>query len=202
LLRILANCESPSAGKISFFGKVAAFQRIGNPRYDHMTCSENLAIDARAMGVSIGDARRALARLAEFSGMGPLLDLPSRRVDRMLFQDLGVSFQCCLDYDILIADELARPRQEKVSESWMSYLHAAPDIGKTVILSSRDTSKLLPHCTHLLLIDQAAVLAYGPTADVKAEFGEFLDRAAAATIKAGAQADMLGKEIDDDDEYV
>jgi ABC-type polysaccharide/polyol phosphate transport system ATPase subunit len=143
-----------------------------------------------------------LARIGEFSGTGSLLDLPARRVDRQIFQDLGLSFQCCLDYDILIADELARPRQEKVAESWMTYLQGAPDAGKTVILTCRETNKLVPHCTHLLLIDQADLLAYGPSASLKTEFADFLDRAAEAGVGVAARADMLRREVDDEDEFV
>lgn len=201
LLRILANCESPSIGTVSFFGKVAALQRIGNPLYGHMTCQENLALEARFMGLRASEVRAALARVPEFSGAGHILDLPSRRVDRAVFQDLGLSFQCCLDFDVLVADELLRPRLETVVQSWTTYLQRAPDAGKTVILSSRDVGKLLLYCTHLLLIDQTELLAYGPAATIKAEFGPFLDRASAASGKAVAQPDMLTEAIDDEDDF-
>lgn len=201
LLRILANCESPSNGKVSCFGKVAAFQRIGNPLYMHMTCRENLALEARAMGLSAGATRAALERVPEFSGAGQLLDIPARRVEKSAYQDLGLSFQCCLDFDILVADELLRPRLETVVQSWTAYLQRAPEAGKTIILTSRNIGQLLSYCTHLLLIDETELLAYGSSADIRADFGSFLERASVAPGKFEAQPGILAEE-DDEEDYV
>lgn len=199
LIRILGNSEAPSTGVVRFFGQVAAFAQLGASGYDYLTCRQNLIFGARLVGIPLRDINAALERLPEFSGAGEHLDTPLRRLPRTVIGDLGVSFVCCLDYDILIADEIGRPRSEKVEMAWRDYLKQAPERGQTVILGSNSVSRLLGPSTHLLLIKAAELIAYGPAAEIAKQHADFITLACETKASADERSAAPDEEYEDDE---
>jgi ABC-type polysaccharide/polyol phosphate transport system ATPase subunit len=133
--------------------------------------------------------------LSKFSGLGSALDTPFRRLSRGVFTDLGISLLCCLDYDVLIADEVSKPRSKQVMANWGEYLRTAPARGKTVILNSRELRKLFEYCTHLMLIKEASLLDYGLIDVMRKRHRRFIEEACRAPQEREANL-----EIDEDDE--
>ena len=198
LLQILANCDVPATGAVRFFGKMVALQQLGAVKLSYLTIRENMAFDARLMGWPRQEVLAALGRVPEFSGMGKQLDVPIRRVPRGVVTDLGLSLLCCLDYDVIIVDEIGRPQSAKVTASWNDYLQHAPERGKTVILTGRNINKLLELSTHLLLIDKAELLAYGPAADLKTQYAAFLAKAHDTPLVTPTKYDDTEEDDDED----
>jgi ABC-type polysaccharide/polyol phosphate transport system ATPase subunit len=198
LLRILSNCDVPSRGLVRFFGKLAAFQNLSAARSTYNTCRDNMEFDARLMGWARNDVRAALGRIPEFyEGATKHLETPIRRLSRQVITELGLSLLCCLDYDILVVDEIAYPRSASVAANWEEYLRQAPERGKTVILSSRQIRRLYVPCTHLLLIKEAELLDYGPAQLMADQHAEFL---ALAEATPRTEATRVIEEDDEDGE--
>jgi ABC-type polysaccharide/polyol phosphate transport system ATPase subunit len=199
LMQILANCDVPSAGAVRFFGKMAAFQQLAATRLDYLTCRENLEFDAQLMGWPRREMLAALKRVPEFSGLEKQLDLPIRRVPRGMLVDLQLSLICCLDYDIVVVDEIGRPQSPKVTSSWQDYLRQAPERDKTIIVTSRQVRKLQECCTHLLLLENAGLLDYGSVAEISEQHAEFLASAEKAPIDETSKTDVLYDDDEDGD---
>jgi ABC-type polysaccharide/polyol phosphate transport system ATPase subunit len=193
----MSNSEAPSRGEIRYFRDMAAFSQIGIISYPHMSCREILERSVRTLGVKREPLRLAMGNLSEFSGLGSALDTPFRRVPRGVFTDLGISLLCCLDYDVLIADEISKPRSKQVRANWSEYLRKAPGRCKTVIVNSRDLTKLFEYCTHLLLIKEACLLDYGPTDIMRKRHRNFIEEACRAPL---AQEAGLFDDDEDEDE--
>jgi lipopolysaccharide transport system ATP-binding protein len=177
LLQIMSNSEGPSRGEIRYFRHMAAFSQIGIISYPHMSCREILQRSARVLGVKRELLRSAIEKLSEFSALGSALDTPFRRVPRGVFTDLGISLLCCLDYDVLIADDVNKPRSKQVMANWSEYLRKAPGRGKTIVLTGRDLTKLFDYCTHLLLIKDARLLDYGLMDVIRKRHRAFIEEA-------------------------
>jgi ABC-type polysaccharide/polyol phosphate transport system ATPase subunit len=196
LVRILGNAEIPSAGVVKFYGKSASLGQLGASDYPYLTCRQNLELGARLVGIPKKDIGPAMARVPKFSGLGEHLDTPSRRLERATIVDLGISFLCCLDYDIMVADDINRPRTEKVEARWREYIKTAPERGKTVIATSGNTGNLAGVCTHLLLIKDAELFSYGPADDIEARHADFIEEA--RTTPRADEGRTAG--LDDEDE--
>lgn len=197
-IRIMENSEIPSAGVVRFFGKVAAFGQLGASVNPYLSCRQNIEFGARLVGIPRRDIRRAMAAVPEASGLGEHLDTPLRRLPKSIFMDLGISFLLCLDYDIMVADEVARPRSEPVGGAWRDYIERVPETGKTIITTSLNLAKLESLCTHLLLIKDAELLAYGPAQEIEEQYADFIAEAR-ATPKAEEAGFAAGDEEDDDE---
>jgi ABC-type polysaccharide/polyol phosphate transport system ATPase subunit len=196
LLQILSNCDVPNRGLVRFFGKLAAFQNLAAARSTYNTCRDNMEFDARLMGWARNDVLAAMERIPEFyEGAAKHLETPIRRLPRQVMSELGLSLLCCLDYDILVVDEVACPQSASVSLNWQEYLRRAPERGRTVILSSRQIRLLYGPCTHLLLIKEAELLDYGPAQIIAEEHAEFL---ALAETTPRAEKTRVSEEDDED----
>jgi ABC-type polysaccharide/polyol phosphate transport system ATPase subunit len=197
LLRILANCDVPSRGEVRLFGKMAAFQHLAAARLAYHSCRKNMEFDARLVGLPRRDVLSALDRVPQFSGdASKYIDMPVRRLSSRMVGELGLSLLCCLDYDILVVDEIAYPQSPEILSNWRIYLQRAPERGKTVIASSRHLSRLHEYCTHLLLIKDAELLDYGPKQELAERHAEFL-----ALSDSTPTLDVPKHTAIDDDEY-
>jgi ABC-type polysaccharide/polyol phosphate transport system ATPase subunit len=195
LLSILANSEAPSRGQVRFFGNMSAFNHIGVITFDQMTCRDLLVRGARIAGIPRREIDMALEGVAEFSGLGDHFGAALRRVPKSTLIDLGISFLCCLDYDVLIVNEVMKPNAKRVARNWDKYLSSAPSRGKTVIMTGRNLREVLKRSTHLLLIENAELLDYGEKEDMLLLHNEFIERACNTPVTAQA-LDTL-----DDDEF-
>ena len=200
-IRIMENSEIPSAGVVRFFGKVAAFGQLGASVNPYLSCRQNIEFGARLAGIPRRDIRRAMEAVPEASGLGEHLDTPLRRLPRSIFLDLGISFLLCLDYDIMVADDILRPRSETVGVAWRDYIERVPETGKTVIATSTNLAQLESLCTHLLLIKDAELLAYGQAQEIEEQYPDFIAEAR-ATPKAEKAGFAAGGEEEDEDEMV
>lgn len=195
LIRILSNSEAPSTGVVRFYGKLAAFRQLGASDRDYLTCRKNIELGARLVGMPLHDIRGAMDRLLKIPGTAEYLATPLRRLERWIFVDLGVSFLCCLDYDILVADEINRPRSEWANAAWQDYLTHAPDRNQTVIATSANIKQLQANCTHLLLINDAELYAYGPVHDIEEQHADFIAKACAAPRSSAPGSDILDEDV-------
>jgi ABC-type polysaccharide/polyol phosphate transport system ATPase subunit len=199
LIAILSRADLPTSGEVRFYGRVGSFAQLGLSAIGHMTCRQNLVHGARLAGATREEIRAAIPEVGEFSGLGDYLDLPLRRVPKWVLIDLGISLLCCMDRDIIVADEIQRPVSQTLTQNWQNYLAMAAERGKIVITTSRRIKNVLELNTHLLLIDRGRLLDFGPADEIKAKHSAFLRRAEDAFNKA-PQMSELGLQDEDDDE--
>lgn len=202
LLQMLGNVRSPSRGEVRLYGRMGSTAQALLLPLPHLTCRINLINSARVVGMQAAAIDEALGRVDAFSGLGGFLDVSQRRVPKPVLVDLAMSWSCCLDLDLLVADEVSRPVSERVRESWHEYLQSAPERKMTVVISGKRVEPIIAASTHLLLIDQGRVRAFGPTEEVSSDHARFLEDAASAPTAADQTSDFDETVVDGDDDYL
>jgi ABC-type polysaccharide/polyol phosphate transport system ATPase subunit len=199
-LNVVGNVEPPSRGEIRFYGRVGSTAQINLASRPQMTCQHNLVKSARIAGVRQTDIHSALERIDAFSGLGKYLGVPQRRVPKWVVIDLAISLLCCFDLDLLIADEVALPVSDTVERNWAEYLRSAPEKGRTVLVAGKRIDKVIKVSTHLLLIDDGRIRAFGPAHEVRERHAEFLQTASATAAQRQRRIAAPDPEDDDDDD--
>jgi ABC-2 type transport system ATP-binding protein len=172
LLRLVTGYLSPTSGRITVTGHDTVRQpmqargRIGYvpesvPLYGHMRVREFLRFMARLRGVPVADVAAAIERVAERTGVAPVLARPIRTLSRGYRQRVAIAQALLHDPDVLVLDEPTNgldPRQMIETRHLIRSLAGA----HTVILSSHILAEVER------TVDRVAILLQGRLLGVRA----------------------------------
>lgn len=196
LLDIAGGMALPHRGLVERRGRTVNLRQILALAAPDLSCRENLLLLGTLFGISRQDMKNAFPAIVEFSGLEGALDRPLRRTDRGEFMDLAISAICCLDFDIIVADEVTRPSAERVLDAWYDRLATANARDQTFLISSKKLDNIFDVSTHLLLLENGGLRGFGPTLDILHSEEEFIEQAIAAPY----QDDSEALQFDDDEE--
>jgi len=166
LLNITTGLCSPSEGKVSINGRVAALLELGSGFHQDLTGAENVRINAALLGLSRRQVHERYDDIVEFSGVGEFINEPLRTYSSGMMMRLAFSVAINVDPDILIIDEVLGVGDQnffaKCFERILRFRHA----GKTLICVSHSMEALVQLCDHGLWLDHGRIVKAGPVRQV------------------------------------
>src|SRR5215468_6331918 len=105
LLRILAGIYHPTRGELYSSGKVSALLDVSVGLNPEATGRENIILRGMYMDIHPREMRARVDEIAEFTGLGPYLDMPTRTYSAGMMVRLGFAVSTCIPPDILLMDE-------------------------------------------------------------------------------------------------
>ena len=198
LLRILACLLLPSSGEASVAGidvardPAAVQSRIGymSQRFslsETLTVLENLIYVAEVWGVAPDDRRRRIARLLEFSRLGPFQSRLTRDLSGGMKQKLALA--ACLIHEprILLLDEPTIGVDPLSRRDFWLILYDLMREGSTILLSTPYMDEA-ERCGRVGFLLDGRVIACGPPAALKRDLGVAVVDLRTAQPRAAAQA--------------
>ncbi len=180
-LRLLACLLTPSGGHATIDGidiasDAAAVQsRIGymSQRFslsETLTVLENLLYVAEVWGVGAGDRRKRIARLLEFSRLGPFQDRLTRNLSGGMKQKLALA--ACLIHQprILLLDEPTIGVDPLSRRDFWLILNDLLQEGSTILLSTPYMDEA-ERCGRVAFLLDGRIIACGSPAELKRELG-------------------------------
>ena len=208
-MKMLLGLVRPTTGSAAVLGApvgssdfVHAVRRVGSlieepGLYERFTARENLALQARALGL-----RHAASRIDELL---ELVELTDRADDAPhgyslgMKQRLGIAVALMGQPELVMLDEPANGLDPAGIVEIRRLLRRLPEMGTTVLVSSHQLSEVEQACDSLLVLAQGRLIRQGTTEDiVEPESGqrfrvtvvdEDLGRARAAVSEAGLVAE-------------
>jgi ABC-type polysaccharide/polyol phosphate transport system ATPase subunit len=170
LQRIWENHLTSRAGRRLFaLGRVRVDCRIDfilhRPRTWHgpeATGWSNIIFRCAFMGLSYREAKRLSPAIAEFSGLGDYLDLPTRTYSSGMFLRLAFAISTSIKPDILIMDEMIAAGDVQFIEKAQRRLHELVDKTDILALASHDLAIIEKICNKVLWLDHGVVKQSGP----------------------------------------
>lgn len=175
-LRLAARLEAPRAGTVRYRGSMLGLDRLVTMPFAFESVRSNIELHAETLGLPGRSIAEAMSAIRAFPGIGELLDLPSHRVPKAALADILLSAVCNLPADIVVVGDLRRPSDD-VRQMWEAFLEQVPTRGTTVLLSARNLAAVLPWASHLVLLENCRLRAFGPARDIAATHAEFLEAA-------------------------
>jgi len=166
LLRVLATLLRPSAGRLRLFGEDAALRpaavlrKIGyvgheSSCYGDLTATENLDFFAELYG--LGDARRRVAELVEWTGLGVAARRPVRTFSRGMTQRLALARALLHRPELLLLDEPFNgldPHATAMLEALLAELRRA---GHAIVLSTHDVPRAAALATRIVMLHRGRI---------------------------------------------
>ncbi len=170
LLKAIAGITSPTYGRATTNGRVAALidMLVGfNP---DLTGKENIYLLAAMHGVGRRDMRRKIDEIFDFAEITEMADTPVKRYSAGMGARLGFSTIVSLEPDVLLIDEVLAVGDARFQRKCVDWLDGYRQSGGTLLFVSHNLS-LVRHMTdRAVWLSHGCVEADGPTTRVLADY--------------------------------
>jgi ABC-type polysaccharide/polyol phosphate transport system ATPase subunit len=161
LLRVLAGIYQPSAGSIEASGPVSGIFNMNLGFRQEASGYRNLVLKGLMAGRSRAEIEAALPEIAEFTGLGPYLDMPLHSYSQGMAMRLAFAATTAFTNDILVMDEWIGAGdagfQEKIIARMTDFLHATT----IIVLASHSATLLRRIANRAVWLEQGRVKAAG-----------------------------------------
>jgi lipopolysaccharide transport system ATP-binding protein len=180
LLQLICGTLTPTEGKVSVHGRVAALLELGAGFNPEFTGRENVYLNASILGLSKVEIDERYDAIVDFSGIADFIDQPVKTYSSGMYVRLAFSIATSVDPDILVIDEALSVGDGAFARKSFDRIMRLKEKGATILFCSHSVYQIEALCTRALWLEKGIVQLMGDPATVVARYQNFLDRDAAS----------------------
>jgi ABC-type multidrug transport system ATPase subunit len=176
LFGCLLGLTLPTVGNVRFNGHPLAnshLSRLGYVAervslYPQRTVAENAAFFARLKGLPSAEAGRQIARV----GLDQVCGRKVRQLSKGMLQRLGLAIALCGEPELLVLDEPFNGLDPALLDTLQTILREENERGATLLISTHTMSAVEPLATHVAILLQGRLAAFGALEELRGEFND------------------------------
>ncbi|TDR93248.1 ABC transporter ATP-binding protein [Enterovirga rhinocerotis] len=176
LLRVLSGIYPPLAGRLVIDGRVAPIFDIGLGMDPEATGYDNIRIRGLYLGLTRKEIEAKIPEIAEFTELGPFLDMPMRTYSAGMQTRLSFAVSTSVDPEILLLDEGIGAGDASFMERARERLRGFVERSGILVLASHDAGLLARLCSRAIRLEHGRIVDDGPFDDVMERFGKATER--------------------------
>jgi len=161
LLQIISGIMTPTAGKVSVEGKVAALLELGSGFNPEFTGLENVYLNASVLGLSKAEIDDKLEAIIAFADIGVHIDLPVKTYSSGMMLRLAFAVQVSIEPEILIIDEALAVGDAKFQLKCFRRLEQLKANGTTILFVSHAVDTVKSFCDSALVLHKSRPIFLG-----------------------------------------
>lgn len=161
LLRVLNGVYRPTAGQVVRRGSCSAMLNQTLGFHEGASLRENIVLRGTAIGLSLGELRRAEASILDFAELEDRADDPLATLSAGQRTRLGFAITTMRSHDILLLDEWVGAGDSSFIEKAQTRMHDRFHSSSIVVLASHNLSLLRELCTMGLVLDRGQPVFLG-----------------------------------------
>jgi ABC-type polysaccharide/polyol phosphate transport system ATPase subunit len=158
---MICGTLTPTDGTVQTHGRVAALLELGSGFNPEFTGRENVAINARLLGLSEKEVDEKFEEIIDFSEIGQFIGQPVKTYSSGMFVRLAFAIASHSDPDILIVDEALSVGDFAFQNKCITRIKKLREKGMTLIFVSHDLSTLQLICDRAIWIHEGQLKAVG-----------------------------------------
>jgi ABC-2 type transport system ATP-binding protein/lipopolysaccharide transport system ATP-binding protein len=166
LLRVLSGVYEPPVGRAEITGSVSSLTDIMMGMDPEATGYENIMLRSIFLGVSFAQARRNIADIEDFTGLGNFLNLPMRTYSSGMTVRLAFAISTVVTPEILIMDEVISAGDAAFFEKAEARLNRMIGSTSILVIASHSDETVRRMCNLAGLMRGGSLQAIGPVDDV------------------------------------
>lgn len=174
LLRIIAGIYSPTSGRVSVKGRIAAALELGSGFCLEFTGLENLYLYGALWGLSARQIRDKISRIGEFSELSDFLDVPLRQYSFGMRMRLAFSLAVNIEPEVLLIDEALAVGDLYFREKCFRKIAELKKEGLGLVLVSHNMEEIERLCDRVIFLDQGEIKADGNVKEVISAYKVFM----------------------------
>lgn len=161
MLQMICGNLSPTAGRITVRGRIAALLELGAGFNPDFSGRENVYINGALAGFDRAQVDDRLDRILTFADIGVFIDQPVKTYSSGMFARLAFAVAINIDPDILVVDEALAVGDEAFQRKCFARMEQIKDTGATILFVSHSSQAVTQFCDHALLLHQGESIFIG-----------------------------------------
>ncbi len=174
ILKILTGVLSPSDGKVSIDGKIAALLELGAGFNMEYTGMKNIYLNATMMHISKEEIEKKIPDILKFADIGDFINQPVKTYSSGMFVRLAFAVAINVDPDILIVDEALAVGDVRFQLKCMDKFNDFIKEGKTILFVTHDVNAVKRFCSRAIWLNSGKLIMDGNTDEVTDRYMDFL----------------------------
>ncbi len=176
LLRVIAGIYEPTYGRIASRGRVSAMfsQSLGMEM--DSTGYENIEIGCLFRGMDKNEVAAAAEDIADFTELGPFLDMPIRTYSSGMMARLSFAITTIHTPEILVIDEAIGTGDASFQEKAKQRLDEFMARTRILVLASHNNSLLQRFCDRGIWLEKGKIIGDGPIDEVLGAYNNSVKR--------------------------
>jgi ABC-2 type transport system ATP-binding protein/lipopolysaccharide transport system ATP-binding protein len=176
LLKVLAGIYQPSGGRIHSFGRVTALLTTSVGLNAEATGRENIILRGMYMDIHPREMRARIDEIAEFTELGPYLDMPVRTYSSGMMVRLSFAASTCVPSEILLMDEWLSAGDASFLAKAQKRMEQFVGASSILVLASHSLALLDQWCNRAILLDHGRIVEEGDVGKVAEEYTKMVSR--------------------------
>lgn len=170
LLQLICGTLSPSGGRITARGRIAALLELGSGFNPEFTGRENVYLNAAVMGLKKEEVEERFDAIAAFADIGDFIDQPVKTYSSGMFVRLAFAVSVHVEPDILIVDEALSVGDIAFRNKCMDAIKKLVAKGVTILFVTHDLGTLQLLCSRVLWLAHGHLLASGDPVSIAQDY--------------------------------
>jgi ABC-type polysaccharide/polyol phosphate transport system ATPase subunit len=175
LLKIVAGITSPTKGRLSVGGRVAALVDVLVGFHPDLTGRENLYLFAAMHGFNRRSMNGRVSRILDFGEIGEMADTPLKRYSAGMTSRLAFATVASMDADILLIDEILAVGDASFQKRCVEWLGEYRNNGGTLLFVSHNLGLVRSMTDRAIWLDHGRVVVQGGTTEVLEGYGRAME---------------------------
>jgi ABC-type polysaccharide/polyol phosphate transport system ATPase subunit len=164
-LRLLAGIYRPSSGELEVNGTAKGLFDVSLGMHQEATGIENIYLRGLQMGLRMGDIRKLIGTVLEFSELGDAIEKPVVTYSAGMRLRLAVAISTMIEPDILLLDEWIGTGDASFNKKIQARMFSLVEKSRGLVLASHNVSLMKSLCTHGLVLAKGKAQFYGTVDD-------------------------------------
>jgi ABC-type polysaccharide/polyol phosphate transport system ATPase subunit len=166
LLQIIAGTLTPTMGRITTHGRIAALLELGSGFNPEFTGRENVYMNGVLLGLSREQISTRIEEIERFADIGEHFDRPLTTYSSGMQMRVAFAVATSFEPDILIVDEALAVGDAYFQQKCFRRLENFKNAGGTLLFVSHDANAVKHLCDKAVLISHGRAISAGAPRDV------------------------------------
>jgi lipopolysaccharide transport system ATP-binding protein len=166
LLQIASGIVTPTRGRVSVEGRVAALLELGAGFNPEFTGRENVYLNGEIMGLSRRETERVFPKIEAFAEIGEFIDRPVKEYSSGMYVRLAFATAIHVEPEVLIVDEALAVGDAIFANRCLRRLEEMKERGVTILFVSHDLGLVKRLCHRAVLMLKGEIACEGKPGEV------------------------------------
>jgi ABC-2 type transport system ATP-binding protein len=166
LLKCIAGILRPTAGTITYGGRLAALLELGAGFHPDLTGRENVYLNASFLGLSRRETDRVFDDIVSFAELEEFMDNQVKFYSSGMLVRLGFAVAVHVDPEVLLIDEVLAVGDESFQRRCLDRVRRFQTEGRTIVLVTHTLDVVREVCDEAVMLDHGRMHAIGAPDDV------------------------------------